>query len=106
MVEFQVSSLGYGLMVLPPAEMGTAGSSSDLEDSKFSTVLIECERISDHPGGMVAPSQKELVTFWACVGWIRHIQEQVSSNQVGEFHSLEQTLLRGLCGICKLNVFP
>lgn len=34
--------------------MENAGKSSDLEDSKFNIALVECERISGHPGGTIA----------------------------------------------------
>lgn len=54
LIEFQVYSLCYELMVFPPTEMENAGKNSDLEDSKFNIALVECERISGHPGGTIA----------------------------------------------------
>ena len=54
LIDFQVYSLHYELMVFPPTEMENAGKNSDLEDSKFNIALVECERISGHPGGTIA----------------------------------------------------
>lgn len=52
--EFQVSSLRYELMVFHQLKWRMQGKNSDLEDSKFNIALVECERISGHPGETIA----------------------------------------------------